>query len=65
MELDEIHFVDDVLPELLLPPGDGCEFPNFRNSVYSLGNPKKFPNVPNAKHEFPKFGKSPDNGCPH
>jgi len=41
MELDEVHFVDEVLPELLLPPGDGCKVPNFRNSVYCLGNPKE------------------------
>ena len=40
MKLDEVHFVDEVLPELLLPPGDGGKIPNFRNSVYCLGIPK-------------------------
>ena len=30
MELDEVRVVDEVLPELLLPPGNGCKVPNFR-----------------------------------
>jgi hypothetical protein len=65
MELDEVRIVDEVLPELLLPPGDCCKIPNFRNSVNSLGIPKKFQNVPNAKDEFLKLGKSPVLCCPH
>ena len=40
MELDEVRVVDEVLAEMLLPPGDGCKFPNFRNSVNLLGNTK-------------------------